>query len=190
MPPSIHSLNEASEPFNTATLSSPSRSLSTISCDSIKTIETWLDNVERAEVTVIVEELGKAGPELAQEPEAKNTRKRKHSSSLTEEYLSLSSLRKRSQHLSQLITGYGMADNIIGAGQVYLHTSIAIQALLTNHRCQPPLKVPPWIRLRPPLPTRQNPRLLWTLVGLLVPWTCTALSVTIRRSGNTQNLRR
>ena len=126
MPPSIHSPNEVSDPFNTATLSSPSRSMSTISCDSIKTIEAWLDNVERPEVTVIVEELGKAGPELAQEPEAKNTRKRKHSSSLTEEYLSLSSLRKRSQHLSQLITGYGMADNIIGAGQVYLHTSIAI----------------------------------------------------------------
>ena len=123
MPASIHSPNEVSEPFNTATLSSPSRSLSTISCESIKSIEAWLDNVE---VTVVVEGVGKAGSELAQEPESKNPRKRKHSSSLTEENLSQSSLRKRSQHFSQLITDYGMADNIVGAGQVSLHTSIAI----------------------------------------------------------------
>ena len=135
MPASIHSPNKASEPFNTANLSSPSRSLSTISCDSIKTIEAWLDNVE---VTVVVEEVGKAGIELAQKPEVKNTRKRKHSSSLSVEDPSQSPIRKRSQHLSQLITEYGMADNTIGAGQVYLYTSIAIQALLTKHRYQLP----------------------------------------------------
>ena len=122
MPASIHSSNDASEPFNTTTLSSPYRSLSTISCDSIKTIEAWLDNVE---VAVVVEEVGKAGIEVAQKPEAKNTRKRKHSSSLTEESLPQSSIR-RSQHLPQLIVDYGMADNTIGAGQVCLHTSIAI----------------------------------------------------------------
>ena len=123
MPASIHSLNEACEPFNTVPLSSPSRSLSTISCESIKSIEAWLDNVE---VTVVVGEVGKAGSELAQKPEAKITRKRKHSSSLSEEDPSQSPIRKRSQHLSQHITDYGMADNTIGAGQVYLHTSIAI----------------------------------------------------------------
>ena len=112
MPASIHSTNEVSEPVNTATLSSSSRSLSTVSCESIKTIETWLESVERAQVTVIVQELGKAGPELAQEPEAKNTRKRKHSSSLSEGNFS------QSQSPQQLVTGYEMANNTIEAGQV------------------------------------------------------------------------
>ena len=85
MPASIHSPKEASKPIVTIPLPSPSPVSSTFSCDSIKTIEAWLDNVERPEVTVVVEELGKAGTDLAQEPEMKNTRKRKHSSSLTEE---------------------------------------------------------------------------------------------------------
>ncbi len=74
---------------------------------------------------MFVEDLGKAGPELPQEPEAKNTRKRKYSSSPSEENFLQSSLRKRSQHLSQLITGYAMADNTMEAGQVYLSASIA-----------------------------------------------------------------
>ena len=126
MPASIHNTSEVSKPFNAAPLSSPSPSSSTITCDSIKTIEAWLDTIEGPEVTVIVKELGQVGPDLAQGPEAKNTRKRKHSSSVTEKGLSQSSLRKRSQHLSRLVTDYGMADNTMGAGQVYFHTSIAI----------------------------------------------------------------
>ena len=126
MPASIHNTSEVSKLLNAAPFSSPSPSSSTITCDSVKTIEAWLDKVEGPEVTVIVKELGKAGPDLAQEPEAKNTRKRKHSSSLTEENLSQSSLRKRSQHLLQLVTDYGMADNTMGAVQVYLHISIEI----------------------------------------------------------------
>ena len=109
MPASIHSPNEVSEPFNTATLSSPFRSLSTISCESIKTIETWLDNVERTEVTVVVEEAERAGSEFAQKPEAKNTRKRKYSSSLSEENSSQSFNRKPSQHLPQLALGYAIS---------------------------------------------------------------------------------
>ena len=106
MPASILSPNEVSEPFNTATLSSPSRSLSTVSCESIKTIEAWLDNVE---VTVVVEEVGKAGSELAQKPEAKSTHKRKHSSSLSEEDSSQSFIRKPSQHLPKLALDYAIS---------------------------------------------------------------------------------
>ena len=75
---------------------------------------------------MIVKELSKASQGLAQELEAKNTRKRKYSSSLTEDNLSQSSLQKRSQHLLQFVTDYGMAGNTLGAGQVYLHISIAI----------------------------------------------------------------
>ncbi|KAK0506854.1 hypothetical protein JMJ35_010708 [Cladonia borealis] len=118
MPASIHNTSEASKLFKEAPIPSPSLSSSTVSCDSIKTIEAWLENVERPEVTVIVKDLSKAGPDLAQEPEAKNTRKRKHSSSFSEETLSQSSIPKRLQHLPQLITADGMADNTMEAGQL------------------------------------------------------------------------
>ena len=75
---------------------------------------------------MIVKKLGKAGSELAQEPGVGNLRKRKHSSSLTEENLSQSSLRKRSQYLLQLVTDYGMVDNTMGAPQVYLHIVVTV----------------------------------------------------------------
>ena len=125
MPASIHKTSEV-KLFNAAPFSSPSPSSSTITCNSIKTIEAWLDEVEEPDVKVIVKELGKAGSDLAQEPEVENSRKRKHSSSLIEENLSQSSLRKRSQYLLQLVTDYGMADNIIGAPRVYLHIVVTV----------------------------------------------------------------
>ena len=102
MPASIHSLKEASKPIDTAPPPSPSPVSSTISCDSIKTIKAWLDNVERPEVSVIVEDLGKADTDLAQEPETKNTRKRKHSSS----HIEGKDPRKQSRHLSQFALGH------------------------------------------------------------------------------------
>lgn len=166
MPASIQDAGEV-KLFNAAPFSSPSPSSSTISCESIKTIEAWLNEVEEPEVTVIVKELGKAGSDLAQEPEVGSSRKRKHSSSLTEADLSQSSLRKRSKHLLQLVTDYGMAGNTLGGGQVCLHNSIAIQAFLTKYSFHLPPKVPPRIRHRRPLPSRQDPRLLWILVGLV-----------------------
>ena len=109
MPASIHNTREASKLFNAAPIPSPSLTSSTVSCDSIKTIEAWLDNVERPEVTVIVKDLSKAGPDLAQEPEIKNTRKRKHSSPFSEETSSQSSIQKRSQPLPQLVLGYALS---------------------------------------------------------------------------------
>ena len=126
MPASIHNTCEASQLFNAAPIPSPPLTSSTVSCDSIKTIRAWLDNVERPEATVIVKDLSKAGPDLAQEPEVKDTRKRKHSSSFSEETSSQSSIPKRSQHLPQLITADRMADNTMEAGQVYLHILITI----------------------------------------------------------------
>ena len=126
MPTSFHSTSEVLKLLNVAPISSPSPSSSTITGDSIKSIEAWLDTVEEPDVTVIVKELGKTSQDPAQEPEAKNPRKRKHSSSLTEENLTPSSLQKRSQHLLQLITDYEMASNTLGGGQVCLHISITV----------------------------------------------------------------
>ena len=125
MPASIHNTSEV-KLFTAAPFSSPSPSSSTITCESVKTIEAWLDRVEEPEVTVIVKDLGKAGSDLAQESEVENSRKRKHSFSLTEGNLSPPALQKRPQCLSKLVTDHGMADNIMGARQVYLLIFVTI----------------------------------------------------------------
>lgn len=109
MPSSIHSPREDSEPVKTATLSSTSTSLTTISYDSIEVIEDWLDSVEKAEVTVLGAESGEAESRFTQELEGKGTRKRKYSSSTLDETSSALSLRQRSRHTLRLVTGCAMS---------------------------------------------------------------------------------
>ncbi|KAL2057514.1 hypothetical protein ABVK25_001898 [Lepraria finkii] len=109
MPSSIYSPREDSEPVKTATLSSTSTSLTTISYDSIEIIEDWLDSVEKAEVTVLGAEFGEAESRFTQELEGKGTRKRKYSSSTLDETSSALSLRQRSRHTLRLVTGCAMS---------------------------------------------------------------------------------